>query len=120
MSDDFTVTVIEALTMISSGGVFIDVRTPGEYEAGHIPGARLVLITDLQKAPFDAIWGHDPLAMMDPATLEKKIVVDSSTPKHAAAVTTLLRNENLQAFTLTGGLRAWVRDGQILLPGPMR
>lgn len=106
--------------MVSEGGVFIDVRTPAEYEAGHIPGSRLVLITDLQAGPFEAIWGHDPLAMMDPATLEKKIVVVSSTPKHAEAVTSLLRSQELLAFTLAGGLRAWARDGQILLPGPMR
>lgn len=120
MSQEFTVSVPEALTMVSQGGVFIDVRTPSEFEAGHIPGSRLVLITDLQAGPFEAIWGHDPLAMMDPATLEKKIVVVSSTPAHAAAVTSLLRSRDLQGFTLDGGLLAWVRDGQILLPGPMR
>ena len=36
-----------AQALVAGGAVVVDVRTPKEYEAGHIPGARLV--------PFDQI-----------------------------------------------------------------
>jgi rhodanese-related sulfurtransferase len=31
-----------AQQLVAAGAVIIDVRTPAEYEAGHIPGARLI------------------------------------------------------------------------------
>lgn len=36
-----------AQQVVAAGAVVIDVRTPAEYQAGHIPGARLI--------PFDQI-----------------------------------------------------------------
>ena len=119
-ADETTLVIADALAKLAAGGVIIDVRTPTEYERGHIPGSRLVSITELQADPLTAVWGHDPLAMMDPGTPEKSIVVVSSTPLHAAAVSHLLRDAGLNAYTLAGGLMAWVRDGQVLLPGPPR
>lgn len=118
--DELSVPVSQALGLLASGGVVIDVRTPAEYENGHLPGARLVAITDLQSAPLEAIWGHDPLAVLDPATMEKTIIVISSTPAHASAVAHLLRDAGFNAHALAGGLLAWVRDGQVLIPGPPR
>ncbi len=119
-ADESTISVPDALAMLAAGGVIIDVRTLTEYERGHIPGARLVAITALQPSAIEAIWGHDPLAMLDPETASKAIVVVSSTPAHAAAVTHLLRDQGLNAYSLAGGLMGWVRDGQVLLPGPPR
>lgn len=119
-ADETTLAVPEALALLAKGGIVIDVRTPTEYERGHLPGARLVAITDLQATPMEAIWGGDPLAMMDPATLEKSIVVVSSTPAHASAIVHLLRDQDFKAYSLAGGLMGWVRDGQVLIPGPPR
>jgi rhodanese-related sulfurtransferase len=36
-----------AQQLLASGAVLVDVRTPSEYEAGHVPGARLI--------PYDQI-----------------------------------------------------------------
>lgn len=119
-ADETTVSVVEALRLLTKGGVIIDVRTQTEYERGHIPGSRLVAITDLQSDPLTAVWGHDPLAMLDPEIVDKSIVVVSSTPAHASAISHLLRDAGLNAYTLAGGLVGWVRDGQVLLPGPQR
>lgn len=116
--DETALSVTDALMAVSKGGVFIDVRTRSEYESGHIPGSRLVVITDLQDDPMAAIWGADPLAMIDPATPEKTIVVVSSTPAHASAVAHLLRQAGLKAHSLSGGLVAWAKDGQVLISGP--
>ena len=119
-ADETTVSVPDALRLLAEGGVVIDVRTQTEYERGHLPGARLVAITDLTTSPTDAVWGHDPLAMLDPATQDKAVIVISSTPAHARAVAHLLRDHDLNAHSLAGGLAGWVRDGQVLLPGPPR
>lgn len=119
-ADETTVSIANALTLLAGGGVVIDVRTQSEYERGHIPGAKLVAITDLQSSAMDAIWGHDPLAMLDPQTIEKPIIVVSSTPAHASALAHLLRDQDLNAHALAGGLLGWVRDGQVLIPGPPR
>lgn len=118
--DETSVSVVEALALLAKGGVVIDVRTQREYERGHIPGSRMVPIDQLQTAPMEAMWGHDPLAMMDPGTIEKAIIVVSTTPAHASAVAHLLRDKDFDAHPLRGGLLAWVRDGQVLLPGPPR
>lgn len=119
-ADEFAISITDALGQLAKGGLFIDVRMRSEYERGHIPGAKLIAITDLRESALEAIWGDDPLAMLDPETASKTIVVVSSTPAHASAATHLLRDQGLNAYALAGGLIAWVRDGQVLLPGPPR
>ena len=114
------VSVAEALQKVYEGGVFIDVRSQAEYESGHIPGAKLVFMPDLNRSWLEAIWGTDPLAMIDPQTPKKAIVVVSKTPAHAYAVTHQLRDQGANAYLLAGGLVAWVLDHQFLLPGPPR
>ena len=119
-ADESTISVPDALGMLAKGGAIIDIRSRTEYERGHIPGSRLIAVTDLQPSAMDAIWGADPLAMLDPDTAQKAIIVVSSTPAHAAAVAHLLRDQQLNAYCLAGGLLGWVRDGQVLIPGPPR
>ncbi|GAA2180460.1 hypothetical protein GCM10009785_11360 [Brooklawnia cerclae] len=119
-ADETAVPVTEALSLLASGGVVIDVRTRAEYERGHLPGARLVPINDLRSSPLEAIWGRDPLAMLDPETPDRAVIVVSASPAHAGAIAHLLRDEGFNAHTLAGGLLGWVRDGQVLIPGPPR
>lgn len=107
--------LVDAMMAVSKGGVFIDVRAQADYERGHIPGAKLVDLTALQNSPIDAIWANDPLAETD-----KKIVVVSATTKHASAIAHLLRDKGFDADSLAGGLVAWARDGQPLVPGSPR
>lgn len=119
-ADETTIAVSDALALLTKGGLLIDVRTPAEYTRGHIPGALLVSITELQTSAMDAIWGRDPLALLDPDTAGKPIIVVSTTPAHAQAIAHLLRDQDLNAHSLAGGLVGWVRDGQVLIPGPPR
>lgn len=119
-ADESTVSVPDALALLAKGGVFIDVRTQHEYEQGHIPGAKLVSISELKSSPLETIWGSDPLALLDPDTAGKAIVVISSTPAHAAACAHLLREADLNAYWLKDGLMGWLRDGQVIIPGPPR
>lgn len=120
-NDPSNLGVDDALMMMSKGGRFIDVRSPKTYERGHIPGAQLVSPAQLDADPLDAIWGDDPLAMLeDPDDLRaRSLIVVADTPAQASARAAALRE---QGFTdvWTMDLLAWIRSGQILVPGPAR
>ena len=97
------------------GAVLIDVRTPVEYEAGHAPGARPVDPKQLRENPLDAIHGDDPLAERDSA-----VVVMCDNGLRSSLVAAQLREAGLLAESVAGGLRAWAKDGNPVLPGPYR
>lgn len=105
----------EALNVLANGGILVDIRTPGEYEAGHAPGARLVESKDLVADPFTAVYGDDPLAEPDP-----HFVLVCDTGFRSGHLVGAVREKGYQADFLTGGLRAWREGGEILIPGPPR
>jgi rhodanese-related sulfurtransferase len=46
------VTALQAQELLSQGSVdVVDVREPGEWQGGHLPGARLVPLGQIQQAP---------------------------------------------------------------------
>lgn len=105
----------EALMALSKGAVLIDVRTPIEYEAGHAPGARPVDAKALAADPLDAIHGDDPLAERDAAVV---VMCDNGLRSSIAAKQ--LREKGILAESIAGGLRAWMKDGNPVLPGKYR
>jgi hypothetical protein len=107
--------VDDALLALSKGAVLIDVRTPGEYEAGHAPGARPVDPKSLHDDPLDAIHGDDPLAERDSAVL---VICDNGLRSSVAAAE--LRDKGILAESVQGGLIAWRADGNPIIPGPYR
>lgn len=108
-------TIGETLMALSKGAVLIDVRTQNEYEAGHAPGARPVDPAALKEDPIEAIHGDDPLAERDAA-----IIVMCDNGLRSAMVAAQLREAGLLAESVAGGLIAWGRDGNPILPGPYR
>lgn len=107
--------VEETLVALSKGAVLIDVRTQHEYEAGHAPGARPVDTQKLKTDPLDEIHGDDPLADRDAA-----VVVICDNGLRSSMVAAQLRGQGLLAESVAGGLIAWGRDGNPILPGPYR
>ncbi len=107
--------VDDAILALSKGAVLIDVRTPVEYEAGHAPGARPVDPKALHDDPLDAIHGDDPLAERDAAIV---VMCDNGLRSSIAAAE--LRSKGILAESVAGGLRAWAKDGNPVLPGPYR
>jgi len=105
----------ETLMALSKGAVLIDVRTPNEYEVGHAPGARPVDPKALATDPLDAIHGDDPLAERDAA-----IVVMCDNGLRSTIVARQLREQGVLAESVAGGLRAWAKDGNPVLPGKYR
>lgn len=108
-------TIDETLMALSKGAVLIDVRTQNEYEAGHAPGARPVDPKALKENPIDAIHGDDPLAERDAA-----VVVICDNGLRSSMVAAELRRNGVLAESVAGGLIAWSRDGNPVLPGPYR
>ncbi|MEO1268949.1 MAG: rhodanese-like domain-containing protein [Myxococcota bacterium] len=91
----------EASTLVSSGQVTVlDVRTPAEYQSGHIAGA---VLADISAEGFDA-----KLAKLDPA---KPIMVHcaagSDGGRSRRALEALKRAGATQVYHLNGGFNAW-------------
>ncbi|AQP45867.1 rhodanese-like domain-containing protein [Tessaracoccus flavus] len=108
-------TIEETLMALSKGAVLIDVRTQAEYEAGHAPGARPVDPRSLHDDPAEAIHGDDIFADRDSAVI---VICDNGLRSSIAAAE--LRSKGLLAESVAGGLRAWAKDGNPVLPGPYR
>jgi rhodanese-related sulfurtransferase len=97
----------EAIRLVNSGAVLVDLRSANQFKDGHITGAKNV--------PGDQIAA-------DPKTLEKlaaKTVVlycdDGATT--AAAQRTLTRAGVKDVFSLRGGLAAWKQENLPVVKG---
>ncbi|WP_329546574.1 rhodanese-like domain-containing protein [Streptomyces sp. NBC_01356] len=82
----------------------IDVRTPGEYAGGHVPGARNI--------PLDHLPAALP-ALKDAATRGDLLIVCASGNRSATACRELAEAD-IPAATLTGGTTAWAQQGHAL------
>jgi rhodanese-related sulfurtransferase len=89
----------DADKLLAEGGVLLlDVRTPKEFNEGHIPNARLFPIADLSRHLNDL-----PADKTQPV-----LVYCSSGVRSAKAAHTLYRNGFKDVYNLAGGLRAWI------------
>jgi sulfur-carrier protein adenylyltransferase/sulfurtransferase len=73
----------------------IDVRQPGEYEDGHLPGARLIPVGELA----------DRSGELDPE--KTAIVYCASGVRSHAAASVLNRSGFSKVYSMEGGIRAW-------------
>lgn len=87
------------------GGYVLDVRQPDEYREGHVPGAVLVPLGDVE-ARMDELPADRPL-----------LVVCRSGGRSAAAVKTL-RAAGYDATNVAGGTLAWIDAGHAVVDGP--
>ncbi|MFI2780397.1 rhodanese-like domain-containing protein [Streptomyces sp. ALB3] len=82
----------------------VDVRAPGEYASGHVPGALNV--------PLDRIPEAVP-ALKSAAARGSLLVVCASGVRSTRACE-ILANADIDAATLTGGTSAWEGEGHAL------
>jgi rhodanese-related sulfurtransferase len=86
--------------LISRGDVdVVDVRDPGEWAEGHMPGARLVPLEQLRAAPKAAL-PRDGVLFVCAAGMR------SQTAARIAASQGLTK-----VYSLNGGTRGWVKAG---------
>jgi sulfur-carrier protein adenylyltransferase/sulfurtransferase len=88
--------------------LLVDVRQPGEYEEGHIPGARLLPLPELPKR-------------MDTLPLDKELVFYCRSGSRSMAASTMVEEESPQAevYNLDGGILAW-EGGVVMKPPQVR
>lgn len=84
--------------------LIVDVRTPGEYAAGHLPGAHNV--------PLDRLDAALP-ALRDAAARTDLLMVCASGNRSATACAELAA-AGVPAGTLEGGTTAWAAEGRPL------
>ncbi|MEI7031169.1 rhodanese-like domain-containing protein [Streptomyces pratensis] len=80
----------------------IDVRGPGEYAGGHVPGA---LNIPLDKLP-------DALPALKSASARGSLLVVCASGVRSTRACEILAGADIEAVTLTGGTSAWESDGR--------
>lgn len=96
------VDVDEGRRRIATGAVLLDVRSPDEWQAGHVEGATWIPMSEIPER-------HDEL----PANRE--IVVICRSGGRSAQVTEALAQWGYDAVNLAGGAQAWVAEGHDLV-----
>ncbi|MER5209753.1 rhodanese-like domain-containing protein [Streptomyces sp. NPDC002838] len=79
----------------------IDVRTPGEYAAGHLPGALNIPLDQLRRALPD----------IRRAAERRDILVVCASGARSRNACSALAEHGISAATLTGGTSAWAAEG---------
>ncbi len=80
----------------------LDVRTPGEYASGHLPGALNI--------PLDQIGRALPAL----AEVRGELLVVCASGARALSACEVLSRHGVRAVTLTGGTQGWAAAGQRL------
>ena len=88
----------------ADGATVIDVREPGEYVGGHVPGAVLV-----------------PMGQLPSRTSEldrsRPVYVICASGNRSGAMTDYLRRAGFDAWSVAGGTSAWARSGRPVVTG---
>jgi rhodanese-related sulfurtransferase len=91
--------------LLGQGTTVFDVRQPHEYEAGHVPGAKLVPLAEV------------PVRVEEfPSSGQVPIICRSGARSLQAAEYLLARG--IDAVNVTGGTLAWAQAGKPLVVGP--
>jgi len=88
----------EASKLVGEGAVLVDVREDYEWEAGHAPMARHVLLGQLAEE-------------LDDLPTDKQLVVVCRAGSRSARATALLLESGFDATNLEGGMNAWLAAG---------
>ena len=100
------ISVDELAAVLAEGLVpLVDVRQPEEYEAGHVPGAKLIPLADVV-ARFGEIPADQPV-----------YVICGTGPRSQRAAD-YYRNRGIEAYNVAGGTKAWVEAGRETAHGP--
>ena len=90
--------------MKQAGVQIIDIRTAGEYNSGHIAGAKNI---DFYKVSF--------LAEMKKLDLKKPVLIYCASGNRSGQALGVLKNESFVSLSdLQGGIRAWSQAGKSL------
>ena len=91
-------------TAHASGAVVIDVREPGEYVSGHVPGARLM--------PLGRLPQH-----LGEVPRDRRVYVVCASGNRSKAAADLLARAGIDAVSVAGGTGGWQRAGKSVTLG---
>jgi rhodanese-related sulfurtransferase len=97
----------EAIRLVNSGAVLVDLRAANQYKDGHITGAK--------NLPGDQV-AADPKAVVKLAAKTVVLYCDDGATT-AAAQRTLARAGVRNVFSLRGGLAAWKQENLPVVKG---
>ena len=99
---------IEELAEARAGGPveLVDVRQPEEYEAIHVPGARLIPLADV-------------VARAGEIPKEGPVYVICQTGPRSQRAADYYRNLGIEAYNVDGGTKAWAEAGLETTHGPL-
>lgn len=100
------VSVQDGYNFYKDGGYILDVRTQDEWNAGHVPGATLITLDQLEN--------H----LSELPTDEPIYVICRSGNRSAVARDTLLQNGFETVTSIGGGFNQWVANGYPAVTGP--
>ena len=83
----------------------IDVRQPEEYEAAHVPGAKLIPMADV-------------VARVGEIPEEGPVYVICQTGSRSQRAADYYRNLGIEAYNVGGGTKAWAEAGYEIAHGP--
>ena len=83
----------------------VDVRQPEEYEAGHVPGAKLIPLGDV-------------VARVGEFPVDGPVYVICQSGGRSQRAADYLRNVGVEAYNVAGGTKAWVEAGHDTAHGP--
>jgi rhodanese-related sulfurtransferase len=86
------------------GALLVDVRQPDEYEAGHVPFARLIPLQELPERVHEL-----------PAGEEIFVICRSGSRSHVASE--FLIEQGRAAVNVAGGTLAWFKSGREVVAG---
>jgi len=89
----------------AAGAVLLDVRNPDEYEAGHVPGAKLIPLGELATR-------QDELPDGDP------VYVICASGGRSLTATKAMVQAGYRAVSVAGGTRGWIEQGRPVVSGP--
>jgi rhodanese-related sulfurtransferase len=108
MSDDPGPTEIDVARLAElqpDGAWVLDVRQPDEYEAGHVPGARLIPLDQLE-------------ARHQEVPTDREVYVVCHLGGRSAAATQALKGAGYRVVNVAGGTQAWIDAGHPVVQGP--
>jgi len=95
----------EAAKLVRQGALLLDVRTPGEYDGGHIAEAVNIPLQAIQAGPVQGL----------PADKSAQIVTICGVGKRSMAALQLLKAQGYDRVkSIRGGMQAWRAEGQPL------
>ena len=100
------ISIDELVTARAGGPVpLVDVRQPEEYEAGHVPGAKLIPLADV-------------VARVGEIPTDAPVYVICQSGSRSQRAADYFRNLGIEAYNVAGGTKAWAEAGYDLAHGP--